>query len=127
MNNFKDYGFEADFEGEILSDIEDYYIGYYIETYPCIKEKQKIPTFWNKHTGTCYKGAGVSNSKYTLKLIKKEWYENPDNFPCIATKDGKNFAVIDSIDYLKRVCIYQHRVDFRPATKEEVLALLVKE
>lgn len=129
-NNFKDYGFEADFEGEILSDIEDYYIGYYIETYPCVKEKQKIPTFWNKNTGNCYKGAGISNSKYSLKPIKKEWYENPDNFPVVmidietkkphvayAYKDGRFQTENFTVKFNK----------YRPATKEEVLSLLVKE
>ena len=123
MNNFKDYGFEADFEGEILSDIEDYYIGYYIETYPCVKEKQKIPTFWNKNTGNCYKGAGISNSKYSLKPIKKEWYENPDNFPCLVFSSKINeFMVLD-----RPLVPLKLNDKVRPATKEEVLSLLVKE
>ena len=131
-NNFEEYGFEADFEGEILSDIEDYYIGYYIETYPCVKEKQKIPTFWNKNTGNCYKGAGVSNSKYSLTTIKKEWYENPDNFPCIviSLKTNKphiayNYNHLE--EKIKQETFSSKPDKFRPATKEEVLALLIKE
>lgn len=135
MNNFKDYGFEADFEGEILSDIEDYYIGYYIETYPCVKEKQKIPTFWNKYTGNCYAGAGVSNSKYTLKLIKKEWYENPDNIGKAIIIEEERLAILKGGINRTVVCIdIQHNAELsinvekcRPATKEEALALLVKE
>lgn len=130
MNNFKDYGFEADFEGKILSDIEDYYIGYYIETYPYLKEKQKIPTFWNKNTGNCHKGAGISNSKYSLKPIKKEWYENPDNFPCLLIDDSKEPADQNKFWYCPSVGIAEQAILFgnlRPAIKEEVLTLLVKE
>lgn len=138
MNNFKEYGFEADFEGAILSDIEDYYIGYYVESYPCIKEKQKIPTFWNKNTGNCYAGAGVSNSKYTLKPIKKEWYFNKDNFEAykgkiIINKYG-NIRMIQSIDDNKVSTFEQNMYhdilkveEWRPATKDEVLSLLVEE
>lgn len=131
MNNFKEYGFEADFEGAILSDIEDYYIGYYVESYPCLKEKQKIPTFWNKNNGSCYKGAGVSNSKYTLKPIKKEWYENPDNFPCVVLDRNYNMYLAKGInidnfltqEFNRQIGYVEH---FRPATKEEILSLLVK-
>ena len=73
-NNFTDYGFEMpSFEGMIvaISD-ENYYIGYYIERYQCIIEPQKIPCFWNVKTGNCYKGAGVSNSKYSLCIKPSE-------------------------------------------------------
>ena len=121
-NNFKEYGFEADFEGEIcFENLNGFYIGY------INKPIGKLFKQWRKNDGGCFCIEGYYDRQYDLKPIKKEWYENPDNFPCIATKDGKNFAVIESIDCLKRVCIYQYIVDFRPATKEEVLDLLVKE
>lgn len=145
MNNFKDYGFEADFEGKILSDIEGYYIGYYVESYPCIKEKQKIPTFWNKNTGNCYKGAGVSNSKFSLKPIKKEWYEKEDNFRIavkqikslndFTNKDGE-IGIMEKFTDDNGISVYvtdgyhtpvQWLECYRPATKEEVLDLLVKD
>jgi len=31
VNNFKEYGFEADFEGEIVAKIDDTYIGYVVQ------------------------------------------------------------------------------------------------
>ena len=137
MNNFKDYGFEADFEGKILSDIENYYIGYYIETYTYFKEKQKIPTFWNKNTGNCYKGAGVSNSKFSLKPIKKEWYENPDNFPCLVMYKEKEIKLmeyyVESSKHIEAPClltsdglVYHSLSECRLATEEEALKLVKK-
>ena len=71
-NNFKEYGFKANFKGKILADEDNYYFGYYLETYWSIPGEHKIPCSWNKQTGNCYKGGGVSNSKYSLiKYVRR--------------------------------------------------------
>ena len=132
-NNFKDYGFEADFEGEILKEVDGYYIGW-------IKpEGYNINACrWNKE--------GITNYECNvIKPIKKEWYEKEDNFR-IAVKQIKSFS--DYTDRDGNIYIMEKITDnkgmssyntngyhtplkwlecYRPATKEEVLSLLVKE
>lgn len=62
-NNFKDYGFEADFEGEILKEVGNYYIGYIKNINGYI-----YSTKWDK------KGYGwnTDNTIYDLSPTKKE-------------------------------------------------------
>lgn len=114
MNNFKDYGFEADFEGEILRKTKhDIYIGYVVDG---VNAEYAIE--WNS------KGDNLLSSRFdrnfNLKPIKKEWYENPDNFPCVMYSNLiHRYFVVDRIE--------DHILEYRPATKEEVLSLLVKE
>ena len=136
-NNFKDYGFEADFEGEILKEVKELkgieYLGYFIggnkTYYPCI---------WTK-SGRIWKTSVSEKDRdlYNLKPIKKEWYENPDNFPCIVIYEEKEIKLMRSYSetskHRKEPCLLTsdggvyHSLDkCRPATKEEVLSLLVK-
>lgn len=119
-NNFKEYGFEADFEVEILAVKDDKYFG--------ISKRDELEGWvangWKKD-GTC-----LYDDVSHLNPIKKEWYENPDNFPCIVMQ-------INCIDNIEIDCghiIFRNIDDFnrfggdyRHLTKEEVLALLVKE
>ena len=65
LNNFKDYGFEADFAGEILKEVYGYYIGYTISNDHKIVDEER----WRKD-GICL------SSEFHLKPIKKEWYED---------------------------------------------------
>ena len=120
MNNFKDYGFEADFEGEILKEYENQFVGMVYQN------EANLGCSWNKK-GRCLQPGYINMN---LKPIKKEWYENPDNFPCIVMQ-------INCIDDRELDCghiIFRNIDDFnrfggdyRHLTKEEVLALLVKE
>ena len=127
MNNFKDYGFEADFEGEICFENHNgFYIGY-INT-----PIGKLFKQWRKNDGNCFCMEGYHDRQYDLKPIKKEWYENPDNFPCIviSLKTNKphiayNYNHLE--EKIKQETFTANPNKFRPATKEEVLALLVKE
>ena len=131
MNNFKDYGFEADFEGEILKELGSSLIGY-------VKNNFNIKTvIWHKDNGKLTQDYSLG-SDFNLKPIKKEWYLNKDNFEeykgkIIINKYG-NIRMIQSIDENKVSTFEQNmyhdiiRVEeWRPATKEEVLVLLVKE
>ena len=136
MNNFKDYGFEADFEGEILKEVkycrnQKYYIGYSID----IREGlgYPYPKAWLS-SGACIDDDNNIVEDFSLKPIKKEWYENADNFPCIVYHIYNNSfhiatdTTIDENSRLIRICDKYRPYDvFRPATKEEVLTLLVKE
>jgi hypothetical protein len=126
MNNFKDYGFEADFKGEILRKTKhDIYIGYVVDG-----ADADYAIEWNS------KGDNLLSSRFyrnfNLKPIKKEWYENPDNFPCIVISLKTNKAYI-AYNYnhleekIKQETFSAKPDKFRPATEEEVLALLVKE
>ena len=113
-NNFKDYGFTAEFEGEILKEIDNQYIGYYKSSNDTI-----IPTIWDK------KGNNIHNTAYNLIPYNKEWFEtdthwimtkenntnfNPKRkFKIVWTEEMKNslketgwrFATIEEINHLK--------------------------
>lgn len=131
-NNFKDYGFEADFEGEILRKTKhNIYIGYVVDG---VDTEYAIE--WNS------KGDNLLSSRFdknfNLKPIKKEWYENLDNIGKIISYDAfvkKEFGVLKkykdnwvSFISLKSGRTFEQKVHkCRPATKEEVLSLLVKE
>ena len=126
-NNFKEFGFEADFEGDIcFENINGFLIGY------VNKPVGKIIKQWRKNDGNCFCMEGYDDRQYELKPIKKEWYENPDNFPCIVLDRNYNMFLAKGIDidnfltqeFNKQIGHVKH---FRPATEEEVLVLLVKE
>lgn len=135
-NNFKDYGFEADFEGEILKEVKELkgieYLGYFVggnkTYYPCI---------WTK-SGRIWKTSVSEKDRelYNLKPIKKEWYENPDNAGKLVSinetlgifksyaKENETIIYTSLVNNLEYII---HISKCRPATKEEVLSLLVKE
>ena len=126
-NNFKDYGFEADFEGEILKEFKDMggFIGY-------VKHQgQIIENLWWGN------GKNRFKEEYNLKPIKKEWYENPDNFPCLVIYEGKEIKLmgyyVESSKYRKEPClltadglVYHSLSKCRLATEEEALKLVKK-
>ena len=113
-NNFKDYGFTADFEGEILKEIGNQYIGYCKSSNDTI-----IPTIWDE------RGNSIHNTAYNLTPYNKEWFEtdahwimtkenntnfNPKRkFKIAWTEEMKNslkesgwrFATIEEIKHLK--------------------------
>lgn len=91
LNNFKEYGFTADFEGEILKEIDGYYIGY-------INIFKKHPAVWNKKGTEKF----IKQIKYNLTPIKKEWYEDdshPKSKP-VAIAILKNDMNVDHINVL---------------------------
>ena len=126
MNNFKDYGFEADFEGEICFQDDDFnrFFGFIVE------DGKKLARSWNKY------GVSGMSYEYDLTPIKKPWYENidckkPAHFIDLETNTlGLAHGYNMNGDY----CLndfwknsLSHISNARPATKEEVLTLLVKE
>lgn len=139
-NNFNDYGFEADFEGEILTELDCFYIGW-IKTRD-IRDNDifKIGKFLksNGHFYTSTENGELNIAKFNLKKIKKEWYEDPDNFPCIVIYEEKEIKLMRSYSetskHRKEPCLLTsdggvyHSLDkCRPATKEEILALCISQ
>ena len=127
-NNFKDYGFEADFEGEILKEVGDYYIGYFISGDNVIHSCQ-----WNS-LGVGYSPHNISGL-YNLKPIKKEWYLDNDNFEAykgklIANKHNDirkiEYIYTDCVD-VGIECIYHEDLivdEWRLVTKEDIKQLI---
>lgn len=77
------------------------------------------------------------NNTWCEATKENEWYENPDNFPCIVIYEEKEIKLMRSYSetskHRKEPCLLTsdggvyHSLDkCRPATKEEVLSLLVK-
>lgn len=121
INNFKDYGFEANFEGEILKEVGDYYIGYF-RKYGVVTSAK-----WGED-GLIFKDQSYFK-EYNLTPIKKEWYEYEENFPA--------FIIHGKKDYISQVMSWDSEFDefklnnhstikrknSRLATKEEILYL----
>jgi len=128
-NNFKDYGFEADFEGEILKKVEELYIGW---VNCCLDYRNITPCKWTKYgknLSTIQTGANNRN----LTPIKKEWWEDHNclNKIFYDTVDDR-LVILDWIDYKGNVrmqnseIIFRHE-RFRIASKEEIKILYYKE
>ena len=84
LNNFQDFGFTADFEGEILKEVDNTLYGI----------ARRKPISWNKKTGMRI----IDGSTWIttdLTPIKRPWYEYPENFPIllIRKKVWKMFAI----------------------------------
>lgn len=126
-NNFNEYGFEADFEGEVLKCFNNTkhikYIGYFIND--C---KYPVECHWD-NKGNNFIGS-YSNSEYNIKPIKKEWYENIDcNKPVhFIDLETDTLGLAHGYNMNGDYCLndfwknsLSHIFNARPATKEEVL------
>lgn len=104
--NFKDYGFETpDFDGGIVGEIggspdddyqNAYYVGYYTCGFKALTYPQRMPCFWNKETGACCLGAGITDSRYSLKKLEVYTSVSEDtvfNYPITCKIVGSNAMV----------------------------------
>jgi len=133
QNSFNKYGFETPaFEGEILKELSDnLWVAY------ALIDNTYIPFTVDK---TGFISGGQFSNDFKLLPIKKPWYEDESNFPCLVVglglseeykgyitialeyceeKDGNYLATIDEN--------YPTTKDVRLATREEVLSLFVKD
>ena len=117
INNFQDYGFTADFAGEILKEVGDRYIGYILN-----KDNKATAITWDANgvstlgePDTVWQGFR-ENYNTNLTPIKKEWYENPANFPALVIGSSNPF-VIDNLSHLGIVNVKKGTL--RLATKAE--------
>lgn len=125
-NKFKDYGFEANFEGEILKEVDRHYIGWARLNFGVVSISINKDTNILSH----YFGS------FKLNQIKKEWYENSDNIGKFISinntlgifksyaKENETIIYINLVNNLEYII---HISKCRPATQEEVLSLLIKE
>ena len=128
QDSFNKNGFQTPgFEGEILRKVNKIFIGYVIQ------DGSVYPSKWTKNGIELT----LKSSKFHLRLIKKPWYENKSNFPCLVMYEGKRLIHVsrykeDGLNPSGKVLcskiggIYYAVEKCRPATKEEVLSLLVK-
>lgn len=125
QNSFNKFGFETpEFEGEILKQVSDrILIGYVIN---------------NKGNYTSQKWSitGASqDGKYNLTKIKKEWYEKDENvnkFIYFGNTKSILHSTIDETGFIRFATLRNGELiklrpeQIRPATKEEVLSLLIE-
>jgi len=124
-NNFKDYGFEADFEGDIFKEINGYFYGIIKTT-----STRFLPIMWNEKGKQC---EVYTVSLYNLTPIKKEWWENKNYLNKVFYDTCEDcLTILDWFDNKGNVKmqnfskIFRHE-RFRLATKEEVKTLYYKE
>jgi len=127
-NNFKDYGFTADFEGEILKQVDNYYIGW-VDC--CLEYKNIVPCKWTKEgANTLLNQTGTSNRDLTP--IKLEWWQDKSILPIAVYDEVDNIiTIVDWLDTKGNVALisnegtFRHE-RFRPATLKELEALHYK-
>lgn len=124
---FAKFGFEApEFEGEILKELSDhngkkYFIGYSIDVREGIGFP--YPKTWTED-GKCFNDDDIKIDGFDLTPIKKPWYEDESNFPCLAL-DTKHD--VWTVLYRKSEVINSDEERYELATKEEVLSLYKEE
>lgn len=128
LNNFAEFGFEADFEGEILKHEGEYYYGIVDRSHYTSSLNQWRTAVWNKY-GIC------DRRKFNLTPIKKAWYEDESNIGKLIVHKGK-LGVLRyfnnpnaQIEYLadKEEPLFVSKNDIRPATEAEAMQLVIKE
>jgi len=122
LNNFKDYGFTADFEGEIFCERNNALFGIVINSLGYVFCAKWVNGNATQIGPDCYTKEDIG--KYNLTPIKKEWYENPNNFSAlIVTNSGMGAWV----HYYENSKVYDARSNsysiinsnWRLVTKEE--------
>lgn len=132
-NDFAKYGFEMpEFECEILKEINHHQI---IGTFKF--EGVDYASTWNKKTGFCNQ-----DKSFNLTLIKKEWYKNKDNFPCLVYGRWEQFIPDEDNESYRRYFVYiddinelinyfddleKNKSMFRLATNKEIESLKIKD
>lgn len=121
-NNFEEYGFTADFKGEILKKMKYSHIGY-------ISSKNSYLAIEWDNMGNAFYG-NEKQPNHNLTPIKKEWYKDESNFPCLVFVKSDSEIKI-SWRYKNGAIYFDSSFtdidNVRPATEEEVLKLLIKE
>lgn len=122
---FAKYGFEVpEFEAEL----------YYKDKFGCIYGLVDGFSFMFDTDGTAYNSDKTDeelNLQYNLTPIKKPWYEDESNFPCVVKNTHTGIFQImrksnNSIQCIHTLQTYNPK-NYRLATKEEVLSLFKEE
>ena len=118
-NNFREYGFTADFKGEItFIDHKNFMIGFTSHNIGIIARMWDI-------NGKCYSIDGeYYEPKFNLVSIK--WYEKEENYPCLMfNMRGKHLFVLNSKEDWDSA--FESASNYRLATKDEIESLIVEE
>lgn len=132
INNFSEFWFEADFEGEILKEVNGRLHG-------IVKQHNQFECItWNK-VGRVLNGSMALNcaDNYDLTPIKKAWYEDESNIGKLVYVDNEHWQGLCSFKHLHNntitvryfdggECVY-YVDECRPATEEEAMQLVIEE
>lgn len=117
-DSFTKNGFETPigWEGEILKEYDNNFVGGAIATRH--DKEESVSVVWDKE-GIVKNG----NPRYNLTPIKKAWYEDESNFPCIVVDANNNMEICSNIDYFNSVFKKEIELNnevYRLATDEEI-------
>lgn len=130
-NNFKKFGFKADFKGYIYEFLNPYYVGYIVDNH----DNRKLIRIWNED-GLCLNPLTTkerildfNEPKFKLTPINLSWYKDVDKFEdykgkLIINRYG-NVRRILSVDNLKVSTAEQNM--YHDILKSEEWKLLTKE
>lgn len=133
LNNFEDFGFTADFEGDIFfKDANDIHIGVVLHDMSFNGDGSPYPPIahiWDNN-GKAYEIVNKECTRkklYDLTPIKKEWNEYPENFPCwmFHIPSGEVHRCISYNGYIVKIKFCdgvrtQSHDDYRLATLEDL-------
>jgi hypothetical protein len=120
INSFTAHGFEVpDFAGEILKEIDGFYIGYVKDDVGFSPTAER----WTKEGK--HMNDEIADEGYNLTPIKNPWYEDETNFPALIT-DGEDYTSCASQETWLQ-SYYISEVNWKLATKAERDSLYYKE
>lgn len=131
-NNFKEYGFEGDFEGEIFKKVNNELYGIVYREFG-----NNWLLVWDSKSGKCYDNDG-GYINYYLTPIKKPWYAQEENFEKYQGKLITNkFGEVRKIQYVdsNKVSTTQQNMyhdilnvqEWRLVNEEDITKLIYKE
>jgi len=129
INNFEEYGFTGDFEGEILKEFDEFYIGW--TTYADGSGITSCKWF-KKDNKFGFKHGEDRRHNRSLSPIKKPWYEDESNLGKLIVAPCGFIKLFIKGDFYNGFSFNEKGISnpikyYRPATKEEILTLLIKE
>jgi|FLOH01.1.fsa_nt_gi hypothetical protein len=102
LNNFHDYGFTADFQGEILKEVDGIFVGYFIN------DGHLIGCSWGR------KGSNRVNNEFNLTPIKKEdeEFNSMDNSNSNSNSNSNNDGIDTTHTAINNFQDYGFAADF---------------
>ena len=120
-NNFKDYGFTGDFDGEILKEVkvgdDGIATGRYMGWIRIGNNEMFMVEWWSDGICRNYRNELGDLKDYNLTPIKKHWWNNPANFPVRLVRDTEYCTTYRWISD-KDTFIKSHRQGFKLVTED---------
>ena len=126
INNFEQYGFTGDFEGEILKEFDEFYIGWATYT----DDSGITPCQWFKKDNR-YGFKHGEDRQHNRSLTQLKWYEDKNNIGKLIVAPCGFIKLFTKNDFHNRFSFNDKGISnpikcYRPATKEDILTLLIK-